>query len=53
MKITKFRIKIGNVEIEMEGEKPYIDKKFNEITKKLVVLQPQILTAPPETKQKK
>jgi len=50
MKMAKFRIKIGNVEIEMEGEKPYIDKKFNEITKKLIVLQPQVLTPPPETK---
>jgi len=40
---TKFRVKIGNAEIEMEGEQTYIEGKFAEVFKKLVEEKPTIL----------
>lgn len=52
---TRFRIKIGNAEVEMEGEQSYIEGKFVEVFKKLVEEKPQLLqqtTLPSETSEK-
>lgn len=35
MTTTKFRLKAGDFEIEVEGEQEYVDKKFMEISKKI------------------
>jgi len=37
MPTGKFKLKVGNVEVEMEGNQKYLDKKFRELTEKLLI----------------
>lgn len=43
MSRTKFRMKIGNAEIEMEGEEKYIEEKFKEVFEKMIKESPKTI----------
>jgi len=43
MVTTRFRLKVGNIEVEMEGDQEYIEKKFSELYNKFLEEKPELL----------